>query len=664
MPNDTSLGHAPLSVTPRLRAYLLGLACVPPVCWWGMRNELLYGGSELIESSLLPIVVFLLFVLVLVNDLLRRFLPRFALTRAELLIVYVMQTTTVGLAGLGQMQFLSQALAGAYGFATPANDWEGLFHRFIPRGWTPDPAVLDAYYKGNSTFFTPAHILGWLVPIIVWSGFILTLIFTFLCLNTLLRKHWMEAERLPFPMVQLPLEMTEAGTTRSLLGQRLFWAAFLLTCAFRSMSAVERVEPSLSFPIPFGYKGQLIDLEPFFATGHPWNQIGYFRLSFHPMIIGITYFLPLDVSFSSWFFYLIVKAENVVSAAFGFRGGANPATGEIPYTAEQGAGAFLAIALFSLWGARRHLSEVWRTAFGLSSSAGISDVEEPLSYRTACYGLIGAFVALVLFAMWGGIPWYAASGFFLLYLLMIVTVTRLRAEAGPMLNYGPIMHPLRMLIELPGARAWDERTLTAMSYFRWFDTDYRTVAMPPQMEALKMAEQTGMPPRRLGRWILLASAVAVVACFVSVLSIYYDSGALNPRGDNGWRTENGRMPFRALEDYLKNPRPPSGVRLGWISLGFALTSLLIKARTLFLWWPLHPSGFALAHAGAAMQWVWTATLFGWLAKALLLRYGGIQAFKAGIPFFLGLILGDIVIACLWSLLGVFLDTQMYMFFPG
>jgi hypothetical protein len=647
---------------PRARAILLGLLLVPLLCAWSIRTEIISGGSELIEASLLVIVVFVLFLLVLVNEAVRRRWPAAALTQAELLLVYVMQTTSVGLAGLGQIQFLNQALAGVYHPAAPARWAE--FHPYVFRWWVPDPTALAAYYKGGSTFFTAAHMRAWATPILAWTGFILLLLFGFLCLNTMLRRQWVEHERLTFPLVALPIELTRPGASRTLLSHRGFWLAFVAACLFRSASGLHRVVPSFPDLADFTFKGQQIDLAPYF-TERPWDAIGFFRISFHPLILGVTYFLPLDVSFSAWFFYLVVKGENVAAAALGFRDpGASAAAALVPYTGEQGAGAFLAIGLFAFWGARRHLRHVFRKAFGLASK--VRDEDEPLSYRTAVFGFLFSLAGLVLFVTLGGMAWQLAALFFLLYLLMITACTRLRAEAGPMLGYGADLNPHRMMVLLPGSRSWEIGNLVPFAYLYWFDSDYRTAAMPQQMEALKMTEATGggIGARGVALWIIIAAAVAAISAFVAVLAIYYEYGALTPRGDNGWREYNGRMPFLSIRNWLDNPTPADDARMQWMGLGFGITTLLIRARSLLLWWPLHPAGFALAQAGAAMQWVWFPTFLGWLAKAALLRYGGMPLFRRAIPIFLGLLLGDIVVACLWSIVGVMLNTQMYMFFPG
>ena len=122
-------------------------------------------------------------------------------------------------------------------------------------------------------------------------------------------------------------------------------------------------------------------------TSPPWNAIGYTVLVFYPLVIGLTFLLSLDVSFSCWFFYLFTKVENVGATAFGFRDpGAGQALARIPYVSEQGVGAFVGLALFSLWLARPHLKATLRRAF--LNDRTVDDSDEPLSYRTAWVGML------------------------------------------------------------------------------------------------------------------------------------------------------------------------------------------------------------------------------------------------------------------------------------
>jgi len=88
-------------------------------------------------------------------------------------------------------------------------------------------------------------------------------------------------------------------------------------------------------------------------------------------------------------------------------------------------------------------------------------------------------------------------------------------------------------------------------------------------------------------------------------------------------------------------------------------------RRNFVWWPFHPIGYAVANAGsgAPFEWVWMSIFVGWLCKYLTLRYGGIQAFRRVMPFFIGLILGDYAAGAISSLIFLFAHMNGYRTFP-
>jgi hypothetical protein len=81
-------------------------------------------------------------------------------------------------------------------------------------------------------------------------------------------------------------------------------------------------------------------------------------------------------------------------------------------------------------------------------------------------------------------------------------------------------------------------------------------------------------------------------------------------------------------------------------------------RANFLWWPLHPAGFALG-ISYAMNYFWMCVLVAWMVKGFLIRYGGMTAHRRAIPFFLGLVLGDYTTGALWSLLSLLLGMPTY-----
>ncbi len=63
-----------------------------------------------------------------------------------------------------------------------------------------------------------------------------------------------------------------------------------------------------------------------------------------------------------------------------------------------------------------------------------------------------------------------------------------------------------------------------------------------------------------------------------------------------------------------------------------------------------------------MHMLWFSIFLGWMFKSLVQRYGGMRGYLAGLPLFLGLILGDVVNAVVWIILG-YLTRVGYQIMP-
>ena len=70
----------------------------------------------------------------------------------------------------------------------------------------------------------------------------------------------------------------------------------------------------------------------------------------------------------------------------------------------------------------------------------------------------------------------------------------------------------------------------------------------------------------------------------------------------------------------------------------------------FLWWPFHPLGFPIS---AAFGGMWFSVLIAYLLKGAVLKYGGPNLYRRTVPFFLGMILGEIVPAGFWLIIDYF-----------
>jgi hypothetical protein len=98
---------------------------------------------------------------------------------------------------------------------------------------------------------------------------------------------------------------------------------------------------------------------------------------------------------------------------------------------------------------------------------------------------------------------------------------------------------------------------------------------------------------------------------------------------------------------MSNPTNTDWRGLSAMGTGAAVVVALAALRARFLWWPLHPIGYMAANSWG-MHWNWGSFTLGWLIKALLLRYGGLRAFRAAVPFFIGLVVGDMLSEGLWG----------------
>jgi hypothetical protein len=78
---------------------------------------------------------------------------------------------------------------------------------------------------------------------------------------------------------------------------------------------------------------------------------------------------------------------------------------------------------------------------------------------------------------------------------------------------------------------------------------------------------------------------------------------------------------------------------------------MVLGRHVWLRFPLHPGGYALAfcHEGSYM---WFAALVLWTAKTLTLRLGGVRTYRRAARGFLAFTLGHFFAIGLWSLVGL------------
>lgn len=656
---DVAPSPSPVPAISLLRAVTLGVLLIPVSVIWLTTTEVRWGGTD---GSCLPLFIepiFMLTVLAALNALARRVLPRRinCLRQEELLIVYSMLVVSCTFAGHDSLQNLFGTITHPYWHATASNGWQALFFQYLPKWMViTDHAALESWYYGNVDIWAPDgrhYLVSWIVPLIAWGLFFLTLVGMYLCMTVIIRKAWIEDEKLAFPLVQIPLAMTADGAETSFFKNKLMWMGFAIGASIELLNGIHTIVPSVpELHVKLYDLTGLPSLADFFNTP-PWSSMDSTFSSFYPFAIGIAYFMPTDLAFSCWFFFLMTRVFEVSGAAMGIQPEAGAPT-NFPYFGEQTAGAWIGLAVILLYSGRHYLGGTLRSAWNVDKS---DDRAEAVRYRYAYIGMAIGVALLSIFSRLIGLSWWVGLLFFGIVFLIGFTLTRVRAEFGTPheINY---FNPGQFLVSIFGTHALGPQNLTLISMLYWFNRGYRNHPMPNYLETFKMFNDKPEVRHR----VLIG--VFVTAMIVSLLSVYwanltvtYAAGA-EAKAFGGYKWWVGAETYNRLASWLTQPQPPASTGFKYIVGGFIFTLLLSMCRRMLPWWPFHPAGYALA-VSFAMQYFWMPIMIAWLIKVCLIRYGGIRAYRAGIPFFIGLTVGDYFVGSLWAIIGCTLGIPTY-----
>jgi hypothetical protein len=616
---------APVAIS--RRAVVIGLLLIPANSWWLAQIEYVRYSDNATTSALFFHCLAMLLLLLGVSYLLGKLSPRLAFSRQEVLTVYIMLAIASALGGHDQLQIIFTMMTWVFRQATPENHWATDIFPHLPRHLVvSDPLVLQKLYLGDARLYDNGLWQPWVVPVACWAGFALLVVWTHLCLMAIFRRQW-DRERLNYPIAQVPLDIT--SPTVALLRNKLFWSAFALGACVQLWRLANNLMP--------GWPPLNVGVFYYSFKESPWWAMGSIPISSYPFSYGLAYLLPLNLAFSVWFFFWFARLEMVLGAIIGH----NQAR-RFPYVQQQSVGSYFGLAAFVVWAARGHLAATWRGAWG-DRSADVRRVtgagEEPLPSPVAVWGLLAGVAGMVAFSLAAGMSLGAALAYFAIFLALSLTLARLRAELGlPTIELYQVGAD-DILQNLTGTRFWSRRDHTVMALYFWLHRTHRQLPMPVQGDMLRIGHQVRMGLPGLAKLIPLASLVAIVSCFWAYLHVVYHVGYDSAKFANIVQWAFGDDPWRKLSQVLNAPRAPDYGATGAYGFGVAFTLFLAAMRTQFAWWPFHPVGYLVAGSGGLFR-LWLPIFVTWLFKSLLLRYGGLEAYRKARPFFVGLICGE------------------------
>ncbi len=632
------------------RAVALGaVLCVPNV-FWVLEVEGMWHSGHPTTISLFWNVVLNIFLLIIFNLTVRRFRPAWALNQGELITIYVMLSVASGLAGHDALALTIPAIPHAFQFATPENQWAEMFFRYIPEHlvvFDPEKKIIDGFYEGDSLdqFYAWKTLRPWLRVTLWWTSLIAALGLAMVSINVFVRKQWTEHEKLAYPIIQLPMAITEKGGASGFFKDKILWIGFGAAAALDILNGLNALFP---FVPGFAVRHNLRTLR---FTERPWSAMGGVPVPLYPFVIGLGYLLPLDLSFSMWFFFVFKKLQQVFVSATGMR------VAGAPFLSEQSIGGWLAVFFAAVWSTRRHLAKVGKHLVGVQK---MDDSKEPISYRAAGVMLLVCSAYIVYFCLNAGMTLAIILPFFAFFFAISIGITRVRAEFGPPAHeMAGMVNAQQFLINILGTRGFGFQNLGVVPYFWFFSgRGYREHIMPHQLEGFKMAERANMNTKRLVFAIGAALVIGSLASWWAGVSEMYRLGHARAAPFVGHIGQ-----FNWVAGHFSNPVDPNRPAMAAMAGGMIFTFLLMLMRMKFMWWPFHPAGYAISMT-FGVEYFWSCLVISSALKLIILKFAGMKANRRATKFFFGVILGEYCVGAFWSALSVILQARTYDFAPG
>ena len=584
-----------------------------------------------------PAAIFVFFLFVLfINPLLGLIRRSWHLSEGETALVYIMALLATAMPSMGLTGFFMAYLTGAFYYATPENEWGELFLSHIER-WmvVDDPLAIQYFYEGNpSGGGIPWDI--WLPVFLAWLPFLAALYLLMIALMVILRRQWMENERLLYPLMQAPLALI--APKRNSLWPRLlhswtFWIGLGIPFSVGMINGLHAYFPVVP---AIELRGSL----PIFRNSTTLSP----TLSF--TTLGISYFLSRDIALGIWFFNLVAKIQEGSFNVLGIASNERMEWVTVPILAHQSIGAMTVLVLFGLWMGRSHLQEIVRKV--VHSGSGIDDSGEIMSYRTALLISLGGTLIVGWWLWLSGLPLWAVPLVIFVAFVIFIGLTRMVTEGGFFITRAPI-NPGNFMVYGFGVEALGPSGTTALGFTFVWAGEMRIFIMAACANALKVGQNMGGNRKHLLWAMLTAILLSGVGSIWIDLELCYRYGGINL---SNFFTSLVNYPFNFISRNLLNETAISWAGWAWTAWGSILMGLLMYAKQRLLWWPIHPMSLPISSMWMT-DTIMLSVFLSWMIKGIILKYGGPGLYNRSKPFFIGLVVGQFTSMGFWLVVDYF-----------
>ncbi len=593
------------------------------------------------------------------NPIARRIHPRASLSAHELFLLWAMVAVSTGIAYTGLFRTFLVNITSPAWFSSTGTPIGKLLSSLAPKSLFPsDPEIIQTLYRGlpegrDMTWWEVFRKIPWSywsVPFLGWGAFILFVYAAFFGMVGLFSHQWIENEKMNFPLLRVPQvlgEESEQGRLWRFFMHKYFLVGLAIPVILHLFNGLHTLYPHVP-QIPTLFLAQ-----PYVPKEGLLSGFHKVKIYLYPAFIGFAYLTSKQVSFSLWFFFFLGRLLPGLLQVFGWKlpsAALGTTFGPVLARVEemQMVGAFAVFFFFIVWLARNHLMDIALRVFRPGK-----DLDEPMA------GFLGVRTSFLLFfvGIAGCLGWMSLFGMdllpailFLGVCLMLQLVTARLICQGGLPYFTLTAAPSDGFLAALHTKAVAPLTLyLALVIQKVTFVDMRESLMPSLFHASKLSEHS-RPRLRFFVGILSAVLIGLAVSCAAMLVLSYKNGlSLLP---DDWAVETARRVHENVAQLLQYPEEPKRWSIFFSVTGAAVMAFLVLGFRRFIWWPLHPIGYLTTYS-SALRILWFSFLVGWLCNTLVLRYGGVRQFKEVRRLFIGLIVGDMIMAVVWMIAGLF-----------
>ncbi|MFU8781205.1 MAG: DUF6785 family protein [Kiritimatiellia bacterium] len=642
-----------MSLKQKYTAIVMGaIGCL--LIWLATPYNNFFLNNSFISDTYIPevTVVFLLLVVLGLNPILHKVCPKYVLHRSQIALIFAMLLMGAVVPSQGLLRMLPWSLART---TQDINQTPRLANAIesagIPQALFPEKIGVYLDTPVSKQFLDELEAdatipwQAWLRLVPVWGFFVLACWLLMIGVGLILLPEWKEKERLPFPLLNVFRSIFPNPQTGTLIPplfrNRLFWTgAGIVMVIYALIGLHHHTHGNVpGFPIGWQLSGHFADPPWLYLPNYLKNVPKLFFV-----LIGIAYFMPNRTGFSIWFTTIAYGLYIMIGRSYipGYYGG---------IITDHRNGAMIAVFLMVLYLSRWHWWHVSKLLFRRTTS----DPDRLL--KVAGWMLVAGACGMYAWLRWTGVPHTWAGIFVLLGFMVSVVISRIVAESGMPFVRIVGLEPAFFMAMVPAG--WLTGAAIYMSGFinMLFQLGSRISAAVMVSHAASVDEEaTPRSQIEIGYMMIAILMIGFVVGGVIHLHMGYTQGATIDGAYtplNTWGTNVMRGAQHQLLRWSDGSWIPPSRRLGGVVSGILLAGGLFVACMMMPKWPLHPIGMLLVgHYYGNLAWA--SLMLGWTSKVLIIKYGGAKAFRSAQPLFLGLILGEIFSAVIWTLVPIIL----------